>query len=472
MIPKTNPQKLFQYSQNDFPNIDGFSDYSFPITNNFQLFISTGYWGEHDPGEIHTVLLVLDLKTGKEINRIKIVTKGYDAVYGGLPLIQRAGSILLPVRQRHSSLQVLQISPNGEILQTDEFGYENSEDKRVEMCLLNSDLGDKVGLSPLVDVSDDTYLFSWLYRTRSYRMECRKLGRKEALWSALEWILGATEKVVLNVTNPNPRIWAYHIENFVFGKNKPDLSNYQLVARNKLNGKILWSLPAAHSLLAAVNSQSFLILDRTERVLEDAYRKDEFESEWITQSDLIPDFPEPDEYAVEFNRRHPLTACSTLKMIEENGNELWRQELKGDVLSAICNLMYSCMILTSENGSGQILCLSSEGKILWGKAIDGISYWANWPPSSNTWPVLIALDQENLLWGTKTKLVCSSLENNGEIVWQLDIPEEIMIYDRWLRPHDQHINKPGVMVADGKIFTKCDQVPELWKVYSDGRSET
>jgi hypothetical protein len=130
------------------------------------------------------------------------------------------------------------------------------------------------------------------------------------------------------------------------------------------------------------------------------------------------------------------------------------------------------MILTSENGSGQILSLSSEGKILWGKAIDGISYWANWPPSSNTWPVLIALDQENLLWGTKTKLVCSSLENNGEIVWQLDIPEEIMIYDRWLRPHDRHINKPGVMVADGKIFTKCDQVPELWKVYSDGRSET
>ncbi len=380
------------------------------------------------------VLVALDRSTGEVRYVLTIPTRSADGnILPSLaPTVRADGTILLGVYQQNTSLTVYALAPDGEVMWDDE-PYSKEKDNLYDVMLEPHDLSIKHWLSPVIAGSQDTYLVSWLYRqVRFARMEYRRPGHSEPLWSAPEWWLGTCGDVIVGATVP--RVTSV------------------ITARDLISGKALWSLSGKERIVAATSHELVLFVVPPLKMLETlemsrAQRMEEAARQPTRKrGQVAADYP-------------PIVAYDP-----RSGGILWSVSVPGAVVSVVPGPEHVCAIAVPEAGRPWLLCADRNGEILWSVELRSeplvpAAAWARklvfdpqpWRHDPDPWPVIVGVDSEHVLWESRGSVHCFSLLD-GRPVWRLDALDDCRT--NLPRVDDRLVGQSTCLVWDGVLYRR------------------
>lgn len=433
-IPPTQPRYLFEV---DIPGAYTHA-HDLPVVVD-ELLVCVGGTFLYFPDRLQrpkntAVLVALDRLNGSERFRLEVPTRAFtgEITTSLIPTVRPDGLILLAVYQHDTVLSVFALAPDGRVLWEDQlYDYEKEQDRLYAVHLRAFDLSIKHWVSPVIGGPAQSYLVSWLYRQNRFaRMEYRRPGQEQALWSKPEWLVGACGEIVFGATVPR--------------------EHSSLTARDLTTGKPLWAISGRESIVAAAEAEFVVLVYRPptrEEAAETAPRA-------AGKKDI--------EWAMAGNHCPPIIAREPA-----TGESLWSIAVPGYVVSLMCGPDHVCVMVVTETGRPALLCADRLGQTLWLQELRSFPMqrlvrWGTFGPAIRPhWPVIVAVDAAHVLLETNETLTCISLRD-GKEMWQVATPE---VHPGFLpRVEDRILGRSTTLVQDGIIY-QCEGT-RLW-AYTD-----
>lgn len=234
-----------------FPVIESTCGWSAaPVVSDDLILLAGGASGQ-EVGDA-PILQAIDHENGAgERFRLTRETSGREIEPGEITTTP-GGDIVLPVYEHDTSLHVMRITREGAVRTVDALPDDEPYD------IVAYDLGSKLRVAVRA-LDDEGYLCSWLYRQgRRQGITYRRWGEDGYLWGSEEWLLHASDDIVVGATSPD------------YGRPGPA---QRWVGRDIATGATLWFTDTggyvlvgrAGDALIAVDLASFDRSDRGER---------------------------------------------------------------------------------------------------------------------------------------------------------------------------------------------------------------
>ncbi|MDB4943273.1 MAG: hypothetical protein JWP97_2807 [Labilithrix sp.] len=221
------------------PCIEGFGWSDRPAVSGETVFLAGGASDSHGP---IAFLQGIDRATGASRFVLeKVALAGHDVVCSEVHATAGGGAFLA-VYTQDESLDVVVVDGAGRVLVHHELGAEGS--------LVGHDIGSKVALASQPEVNG-RYLVSYAYRdNREYRTFARALGATSNAWDSPEWLLAATNHVVVGAASQVRR-----------PRDRP----VRLLARARHDGAVVWrrDFPEGQLAVAGASESRLLVVDRS-----------------------------------------------------------------------------------------------------------------------------------------------------------------------------------------------------------------
>ncbi|MEV0973335.1 hypothetical protein [Microtetraspora glauca] len=432
------------------------------------LVLAACGWGRGTAGETGPALVALDAATGVERFRLRIpvARPGATDCQVGTPYPLPDGRILVPVYQWDASLVVYVLAPDGDIVRVDDLGA----GREVELCVFGSDLSVKLWQEPIM-AGQDSYVASWVYRARAYRMQCRDLETGTLKWEAPERVLARVADAVVTETAPDG-----------------DGSDHGAVLVRAIgDGSVLWRLPPrpvhpersfsmGTMTVRSLNAERSVVLVDRQRRMTAAAAREEGVAELAMASSLDPDEVDFDELERRWDREHPPPGEELAGYAMADGRELWRFEMCG-VVTSIASVWASVFaVVVDDAGRPHLECVDVDGAVpchappvdladvpgltvgsgpVTGPRADGdldgdVNRRSR--EAMRSAPIITYVDTNRLLLATDTELVCVSTADPRNIFWRLPLPDSPRITRP--SPLDRRIATASISYDQGRVYVR------------------
>ncbi|MGI5246027.1 hypothetical protein [Dactylosporangium sp. CA-139066] len=362
-------------------------------------------------------LVALDVAAGTERFRVSMppAARGGEASQVGLPHPLPDNRILLPVYRWEESFTVYLIDADGRILREDDL----AAGREVELDVYGADLGVKLWQEPLA-VGPDAYLASWVYRARSWHLQCRDLATGAPRWEARERVIAVAGDVAVTETAPDP----------------PETGG-AIVGRALADGTERWRLPPAPiyperaRTFGAVLGDSLVLVDRGRRLAAAAEREEALVDRAV-ELGVEPDQLDLDDL--------PLPGEDLAGYDLADGHERWRFPVDGEVVSVAAGPTTTCAVTVDTAGRCRLERIRLDGQ-------------RDEPVTLDIDPPAIAyVDDVHLLLAGATELVCLSTLAPRTVLWRLPLPDSPLVPRP--NPGDRRILTASIAVTQHRIAVR------------------
>lgn len=411
-----------------------FESYERPVlSRDGDLVLLSGGWDQYAHEEDGSVLVALDSATGavRFDHRVPQLRPGMSECQVGLPAVAPDGRIAVAVYQWDVSMVVHWLDEHGTLLREDDLGALRESALHLKEC----DSGIKLWLQPLV-VAGDSYLTSWVYRVRSYHLECRSANDGAFRWETDARLCAVSGSVAIVETDP-PR--------------NPErrLEGARIAGHALANGKERWTLGPIR-LRNNVRQRSplglagdaFLTIDRTARA--DAFLAREAGIVELAMATDIEDFEELER---RWDAGHPEPGDDLVSLDTATGAERWRRPLRGAARSVAGARDAVCAVVAPLNGgtgatdaSAELCSFDANGAVI-----------ATHPLAMQD-PVVVATDGTLVLVATKHALVAMPLDAPERELWRVDLPFDIRAESAAVG--DRNLDETTATLAGDRIYMR------------------
>jgi hypothetical protein len=394
--------------------------------------------GATDDAEPALVALVaLDVVAAAERFRVSmpLVERGVEGGQVGLPSPLPDNRILLPVYRWDESFTVYLIDADGRILREDDL----AAGREIELDVYGADLSVKLWQEPLA-VGAGAYLASWVYRARSWHLQCRDLATGAARWEAPERVIVVAGDVAVTETEPGGT-WA----------------DGAIVGRAVADGTERWRLPPAPIFperartLGAVVGDTLVLVDRGRRLAAAAAREEAIVARAV-ELDAEPDRVDFDDLARAWEREHPPPGEDLVGYDLAGGHERWRRPVDGEVVSVAAGPATAYAVTVDAARRCRLERIRLDGQRRYRDEPVALDIDAGDEP-----PTIAYVDEIHLLLAGATELVCVSTPAPRTVVWRLPLPDSPLVPRP--NPGDRRILAASIAVTQRRIaFRSFDSV--------------
>ncbi|WP_238017174.1 hypothetical protein KZZ52_19875 [Dactylosporangium sp. AC04546] len=381
------------------------------------------------PGAGLVALVALDVVAAAERFRVSLppAARGGEGSQVGLPRLLPDERILLPVYRWEESLTVYLIGADGRILREDDL----AAGREVELDVYGADVGVKLWQEPLV-VGAGAYLASWVYRARSWHLQCRDLATGAARWEAPERVLAVAGDVAVTETEPDG----------------PGAGG-AIVGRAVADGAERWRLPPAPIFperarsFGAVVGDSLVLVDRGRRFAAAAQREEAIVARAL-ELDVEPDRIDFDDLARAWEREHPPPGEDLVGYDLAGGHERWRYPVDGAVVSVAAGPAGVFAVTVDAARHCRLERIRLDGQR--GYRAEPVAVDIDGPPA------IAHVDDVHLLLAGATELVCVPTHAPRTVVWRLPLPDSPLVPRP--NPGDRRILAASIAVTQRRVAVR------------------
>ncbi|MFB9179790.1 hypothetical protein ACFFX1_16750 [Dactylosporangium sucinum] len=383
-----------------------------------------------DAGPDLVALVALDVVAAVERFRVSmpLAVRGAEGSQVGLPRPLPDGRILLPVYRWDESFTVYLIDADGRILREDDL----AAGREVELDVYGADVGVKLWQEPLA-VGADAYLASWVYRARSWHLQCRDLATGAARWEAPERVIVVAGEVAVTEAEPE----------------RPGVGG-TVVGRAVADGTERWRLPPAPIFperarsFGAVVGDSLVLVDRGRRLAAAALREEAIVARAM-ELDVEPDRIDFDDLARAWEREHPPPGEDLVGYDLTGGHERWRYPVEGEIVSVAAGPAAVRAVTVDAARRCRLERIRLDGQHA--HRDEPVTLDAGDEP-----PAIAYVDDAHLLLASATELVCVSTPAPRTVRWRLPLPDSPLVPRP--NPGDRRILAASIAVTRRRVAVR------------------
>ncbi|GAA4259083.1 hypothetical protein GCM10022255_082350 [Dactylosporangium darangshiense] len=412
------------------PVPDAWHESYLPPAVNGGLLLAAGGSAPAEPALV--ALVALDLVAAAERFRVSMpfAVRGVEGSQVGLPRPLPDDRILLPVYRWDESFTVYLIDADGRILREDDL----AAGREVELDVYGADVAVKLWQEPLA-VGAGAYLASWVYRARSWHLQCRDLATGAARWEAPERVIAVAGDVAVTETEPGGT-WA----------------DGAIVGRAVADGTERWRLPPAPIFperartFGAMAGDTLVLVDRGRRLAAAAEREEAIVARAV-ELDVEPDRVDFDDLARAWERDHPPPGEDLVGYDLAGGHERWRCPVDGEVVSVAAGPATLYAVAVDAARRCRLERIRLDGQRRYRDEPIALDIDAGDEP-----PAIAYVDEVHLLLAGATELVCVSTPAPRMVVWRLPLPDSPLVPRP--NPGDRRILAASIAVTQRRVAVR------------------